>query len=107
MHKCADHDPMVAHACPIIARKITADVSSYHTWLGKLTSAILSPVQEAIQGYIKLPVYSALYKKLYLNIGMIYSSRLKGSMVTSCDSITGSQLGKLCHITYLALSPLA
>ena len=37
----------------------------------------------------------------------IYSSRLKGSMVTSYDSITGSQLGKLCHLTYLALSPLA
>ena len=48
MHKCVDHDPMIAHDCPIIARKITADVSSYHTWLGKLTSAILGPVKEAI-----------------------------------------------------------
>ena len=31
-----------------MARKITADVSSYHTWLGQLTSAILGSVKHAI-----------------------------------------------------------
>jgi hypothetical protein len=48
VHKCVDHDPMVPHECLITARKITADVKSYHTWLGKITSAILSPVKTAI-----------------------------------------------------------
>ena len=47
-HKCAQHDPNTPHECGIVARKITADVSSYHTWLGHLTSAILGSVKHAI-----------------------------------------------------------
>ena len=51
VHKCPDHDPTVPHECSIAARKITADVSSFLTWLGRLTSAILSPVKLAIMDH--------------------------------------------------------